>query len=180
MKLFSLKRSLCLVLSGMMTIGSPLMANGPVEVRTSDFTLNDGVLAGSVLNTSAQPVSGLNVHLLHGDKVVATAVSDENGQFAVRGLRNGNHVLQVGAVQQPVRFWGHQAAPPSSTSRMSIVVDEEVVRGQACGEGCDDGCGESIGAKMVSPCALLLIGGAVAAVLVLTLDDDDDDVPASP
>lgn len=180
MKLLSLKRSICLVLSGMMTIGSPLMANGPVEVRSSDFTLNEGVLTGSVLNTAAQPVSGLNVHLLHGDKVVATAVSDENGQFAVRGLRNGNHILQVGAEQQPVRFWGNQAAPPSSNLRMAIVVDEEVVRGQGCGEGCDDGCGHGMGAKLMSPCALLLIGGAVAATLALTLDDDDDNAPASP
>ena len=168
MKFTSLKKPLCLLLTGMISVGTPVMAAGPVEIRSSDVSLTDGVLAGTVLNTSAQPVSGLNVHLLHNEKVIASATSDENGQFAIRGLRNGGHVLQVGAVQQPVRFWGTQAAPPSAASKMAIVVNEEVVRGQQSG-----------GPNLLIP--LAIIGGAVAVTLATTLGADDPSAPpASP
>jgi hypothetical protein len=151
------------------------MASGSAEIRATDVTLaQPGLLKGSVLNASAQPVSGVPVHVLHGDTVVASATSDELGLFSVKGLRNGAHVIQVGDVQKPVRFWGSDTAPPASTSQMAIVVDDGIVRGQSGYNGSaiiNRGTG-----------ALLLIGGATAIVLATTLGNDDDSPvpPVSP
>ncbi len=169
MRFASFKRSLCLVLAGVLSAGTPLLAVGPVEMRSSDIAITDGLLVGTVLNTAAKPVAGLNVRLMHSDRVIATVTSDENGQFSVRGLRNGGHVLVVGDTRQAVRLWSEQAAPPTAVSGMAIIVDEEVVRGQECEP--------SMGALL--PVGLF-IGGAIAGTLAFTLHDQKDDQPASP
>ena len=184
MKIKSIRSGVSLLLSMAMLVGSPLLASETVAIRSSDYLLGqEGVLAGSVLNQSGLPVAGLPVQVLHGDHVIATAVSDEKGQFAVQGLRNGSHTVQLGASRQAVRFWSNTAAPPAAVSRMAIVVDEEVVRGQ-CGESCGEGCGEGFAGghhkAWGTAFGVLLIGGAVATTLALTLDDNDNAVVASP
>ena len=174
MKFKSIRSGVSLVLSMAMLVGSPLVASETVAVRSSDYLLGqEGVLAGSVLNQSGLPVSGLPVQVLHEDHVIATAVSDEKGHFAVQGLRNGAHKVQLGASQQPVRFWSNTAAPPTAVSRMAIVVDEEVVRGQ-CGESCGEGFAGGHRRGWGTAFGVLLIGGAVATTLALTLDDNQN------
>jgi hypothetical protein len=172
-----LRNAIRLFLAGLISVGAPIMAAAPVEIRSTDFTLaQQGILKGTVLNVSAQPVSGVPVHVLHNEKVVASATSDEQGQFSVQGLRNGAHVIQVGSVQQPVRFWGESTAPPASTSQMAIVVDEEIVRGQMGYQP-----GNMPGSMLTANTGiLLLIGGAVAIVLGTTLGADNDDSPVPP
>lgn len=172
-----LRNAIRLFLAGLISVGSPLMAADSVVIRSTDVTLaQQGVLKGTVLNVSAQPVSGVPVHVLHRETVVASATSDEQGQFSVQGLRNGAHVIQVGSVQQPVRFWGQSTAPPASTSQMAIVVDEEIVRGQM---GLPPGT--NVGNTLTQNTGvLLLIGGTVAIVLGTTLGADNDDSPIPP
>lgn len=143
----------------------PVSADQPVEMRSADVSLNHGVVVGTVLNRSALPVGNIRVHLIHRDTVIATAISDENGQFVVKGLRNGGHVLQVGANRQPVRFWSVQSAPPTVSNQMSIVVDEEVVRGQ---EESGSAANSVLGAIASNPAPLLLMGGAAAATIVVS------------
>jgi len=174
MKFKAMRTGVSLSLSMAMLVGSPLLASETVAIRSSDYLLGqEGVLAGSVLNRSGVPVSGLPVQVLHEDHVIATAVSDEKGQFAVQGLRNGPHKVQLGASQQPVRFWSNTAAPPAAVSRMAIVVDEEVVRGQ-CAEGCGEGFAGGHHGGWGTALGVLLIGGAVATTLALTLDDNEN------
>ncbi len=163
----SLRNGTCLLLAALLAVGSPAMAAEPVEIRSSDVALNaGGLLKGTVLNTAAQPVAGVAVNVLHEDKVVATATSNEQGEFSVKGLRNGAHVVKVGTTVQAVRLWGTDTAPPAAVENIAIVVDEAAVRGQ-------------MGGFIRSPAgALVLIGGVVAIVLVTTLDNND--APASP
>ncbi len=161
MKLISIRSGFNVTLSVVMLIGSPLLAADPTEVRTSDYRLGtNGMLTGSVLNQSGQPVSGLPVEVFHKDQRIAVAVSDENGNFAVDGLRNGPHTVKLGASRQAVRFWSTStAAPPTAQSAMAIVVDEAIVRGQALSRrGLAGG--------------VVLIGGAVATAIVLSNNDD--------
>jgi len=133
MKLSSIRREISVTLSLVMLMGSPLLATEPTDVRTTDYRLGtNGVLTGSVLNQSGQPVGGLPVEVVHRDQRIAVAVSDENGSFSVDGLRNGPHTVKLGASRQAVRFWSNSsAAPPTAQSGMTIVVDEAIVRGQA-------------------------------------------------
>lgn len=172
----SCRSGLCLLLAGLMLSGGPVLADGPVEVRSKDVALSDsGVLNGTVLNTAAQPVSDVAIQILHEEKVVASTKSDAEGKFAVRGLRNGAHVIQVAGVQQPVRFWGQDAAPPAALTQMAIVVPDDVVRGQAgylpiVSPGFYDS----------SAAAFLVIGAGVAITLGTTLGADDYEQPASP
>ncbi|MEJ7591965.1 MAG: hypothetical protein WKF77_10480 [Planctomycetaceae bacterium] len=181
MKLSSVRGGVSLLLATVMLVGSPVIASEAVVIRSSDYLLGqEGVLIGSVLNHSGLPASGLPVQVLHKDQIIATAVSDEKGEFAVQGLRNGQHTVKLGASQQSVRFWSNTAAPPAALSRMAIVVDEEVVRGQ-CGEGCGEGFAGGNRGAWGTALGVLLIGGAVATTLALTLDDNENAaVVASP
>lgn len=173
------RNCLSLLLSASLVSSSTLLASDTVAFRSSDCTLGqDGTLAGTVVNHSGQPVAGIHVHVLHQNRVVATVVSDPQGDFSVNGLRHGAHLLQIGATQEQVRFWSRDVAPPAAVAHMAIVVDEQVVRGQDCGESCGEGfCNSGMSWGAVG--GLILIGGAVATTLALTLDNDDDR-PASP
>ena len=171
MKFNSIRSSVCVALSMVMLVGSPVLAAEAVAVRSADYTLGQkGVLVGTVLNQQGQPAAGLPVQVLHDGRVIATAYSNEQGEFSVESLRNGIHTVQLGETQHPVRFWSNASAPPTAANRMAIVVDEEVVRGQ-CGEGCGEGGCRPRGLTWGTACGVLLIGGAVAATLALTLDD---------
>ena len=166
----------CFVLAGLMLVGRPVCAEGPTDIRAKDVALSEsGMLTGTVLNTAAKPVSDVAIQIIHEDKVVASTKSDAEGKFAVRGLRNGAHVMQVAGVQQPVRFWGQDAAPPAALSQMAIVVPDDVVRGQA---------GYlpivSPGFYNSSAAAFLVIGAGVAITLGTTLGASDYEQPASP
>lgn len=171
MKFLTARKALSLLLATIISVGNTAFAGSAVEIRSNDVSLNQGVLVGSVVNTSALPVSGIRIHLLHKETVVATAISDEKGQFVVKGLRNGGHVLQVGTTQQPVRFWSQQSAPPSSSTQMAVVVDEDVVRGQGCGE--DGACSSVLSSIGSNPLPLLLVGGAVAATIAISNSRSD-------
>lgn len=185
MRFKSIHSGVSVVLSMALLVGSPLLASETVAIRSSDYLLGqESILAGSVVNQSGLPVAGLPVQVLHKGQVIATALSDDKGEFAVQGLRNGQHTVKVGASQQSVRFWMSKAAPPTAVSRLAIVVDEEVVRGQ-CGESCAEGCGEGFAGgdhrAWKTAVGVLLIGGAVATTLALTLDDNNSSAaPGSP
>lgn len=176
---WTMRKSISLLLAGLISANSPVFAELPVEIRSTDVTLvQQGLLKGTVLNTSAQPVIGVPVHILHGEAIVASAVSDEEGQFSISGLRNGSHIIQVGSVQQPVRFWETTTAPPASTSHMAIVVDEEIVRGQ---QGFQPG--NTVAGTISSNLGMiLLIGGGIGIVLGTTMSADNysPKAPASP
>jgi hypothetical protein len=79
MKVLTAQKALALLLAGMISLGNTAFAGSAVEIRSNDVSLNQGILVGSVVNTSAMPVSGIRIHLLHKDTVIATAISDEKG-----------------------------------------------------------------------------------------------------
>lgn len=173
----SLRNGTCLLVAGMVSVGSPLMAGEPVqirsteEIRPSDIVLHHGgVLQGTVLNTEGQPVSGVTVKIGHNQNTVAKTLSNAEGKFAVKGLRNGAHMIEVGAKLRPVRLWETNTAPPAAIENVAIVVDEEAVRGQMFGGG---GRWPGSGIR-----AFVLIGGVAAITLGTTLDNDAR--PASP
>ena len=171
MKIRYIRNVVSIALSMAMLVGSPVLAAEAVAVRSTDYLLGQkGILAGNVVNQQGQPAAGLPVQVLHDGRVIATAYSNEKGEFAVEALRNGTHTVQLGGSQHSVRFWSDAAAPPSAVNHMAIVVDEEVVRGQ-CGEGCGEGGFRPSCLTSGTALGVLLIGGAVATTLALTLDD---------
>ena len=178
----SMRNSTSLLLAGLLSFGSPLVAGEPVQIGareqiySSDVVLhNGGVLHGTVLNTEGQPVSGVKVSILHKEISIAITVSNEEGKFAVKGLRNGAHTIEVGSKYQPVRLWGTNTAPPAAIENVAIVIDEEAVRGQMFGGGGSMPGGGFLGSRIGG---LMLVGGAAAITLATTLDNNA--TPASP
>lgn len=173
MKRRSLKSLIYCAVCGLLLSGVPVFAgNHPVRetqavVRVIDVTLeSQGTLIGTVLNGTAQPVAGASVQVMYGDKTVASAVSDASGQFTVTGLRSGTHAVHCAGNQQSVRFWGPDAAPPSSVTRLAVVVDgTTAVRGQT---------GNGIGNNLIP---FAIFGGVLGVTLGTTLGADD---PANP
>lgn len=172
------------VLIGML-VTAPVLADEPVQLRSRDVRLHSGSLSGVVLNRESHPVPGVVVNLMHGRNVIATATSDDNGNFAVHGLRNGGHVVSTGEEKELVRFWSSDVAPPNASARLIMVVDEQVVRGQmipaesfvAPGEGAV--AGNSMSGVLMNPFALaLMAGGAVGIVAIVAHNENDS--PASP
>lgn len=162
-----------------------VLAEEPVELRSRDVLLHSGSLSGVVLNRESHPLPGIQVRLLHGKQVIATATSDDNGNFAVHGLRNGGHVVATGDEKELVRFWNSGAAPPSASARLIMVVDEEVIRGQGFAE-CVEECGDTAATRksclsraLSNPTALLLLGGGAAGIVAIVAHNDND-APASP
>lgn len=167
----TIRKCICSLLAGSLSVGVPLFAGDPVGIRSADVALNTGgLLRGTVLNTAARPVSGISVSVLHDDKTVATVLSDEKGDFSVKGLRNGAHVVQAGTTHQIVRLWGTNSAPPAAVETIAIVVDDETIRGQSGG-----GIG---GLGRLGTWGL--IGIATAVTLGTTLGNDAKNSPASP
>ena len=83
MQFMTIKKSMCLLLASVITASTPAVAAETVNTTSTDVAISDGVLVGTVLNKEAKPVAGLNVQLLHETKVIASATSDEKGQFAI-------------------------------------------------------------------------------------------------
>jgi hypothetical protein len=163
-----------------------VLAEEPVELRSRDVLLHSGSLSGVVLNRESHPLPGIQVRLLHGKQVIAKATSDDNGNFAVHGLRNGGHVVATGEEKELVRFWNSGAAPPSASARLIMVVDEEVIRGQGFAEACVEECGDTAATRksclsraLGNPTALLLLGGGAAGIVAIVAHNDND-APASP
>lgn len=167
-------------------MGSPVFSSDAVQLRSRDVLLHSGSLSGVVLDREAHPVPRVPVRMFYGKQLIATVTSDENGNFAIHGLRNGGHIVNAGEEKTLVRLWTSDSAPPSAAARMVMVVDEEVIRGQGCADQCVDECGEgafsrkkSMCSVLTNPAVMLLIGGGVVGVVAIA-NHNDDDRPASP
>ena len=174
----SLRNGICLLLTGVLSVGSPLKAGEPHEIRSSDVVRNsDELLKGTVMNTAAQPIAGVEVSVLHKDKVVANSTSNDQGEFSFKGLRNGAYVVKAGSTRQAVRLWGTNSAPPAAIENIALVVDEETVRGQGALGALGAAGGGGIGAGTAAAAAAAAIGGYVVYDQVIA---DDSKTPASP
>jgi hypothetical protein len=162
MRKFMVGRLACLTAAVVITVGQPAFATSPAASRSADVTLAaGGVLNGTVVTSTAQPVSATKVTILHGDTTVAEAVTNEAGEFAVKGLRNGAHTVKLANATQPVRFWSASAAPPGANGKLVLVSSPRTVRAQ-------DGGGMGLVGTG------LLFGGALAVTLATTLNDKND------
>lgn len=147
---------------GMLLQGFTVTAADDKVIRTTDVILGtQGTLTGAVISPESQRIADATVKIYHEGALVATARTSENGEFAFRGLKKGPHTIQCSETTQNVRFWSGNSAPPSSVSRVAVVVDQSaVVRGQTNG----------LAAQAVP---LGIFGGALAITLATTLGRGD-------
>lgn len=160
-----------------------LFAQGPAAAtiapaaKAIDVKLNaHGALSGQVVSPQGQPIAGVAVAVANA-KAPTFAVTDQQGQFRLDGLRGGVHQLQIGNSVQTCRAWTAQAAPPSAVPGLLVVQDSRVVLAQHCGSpvACGlAGCKEALANPLV-------VGGLIAAAIAIpvAIHNADDDDPAS-
>lgn len=123
---------------------------------------NNGSFAGQVVDAQGTAIAGAEVVVVQNDQQVAATRTDGSGSFAINGLRSGVHQVASGSSVSVVRFWAPNTAPPSANSRVMLVADPTVARGN----------GGVVG-FLTNPWVL---AGAVAAAIAIpiALNNDDD------
>lgn len=177
-------------------ISSEAASAAPIAAMSSDIELRSGgVLLGQIVDAQGVAVVLAPVLITNGIQEVARAQTDEQGNFAVSGLRGGVYKIASAGHQGVYRLWSPQTAPPSASQGLMVVVPSDVVRGQ-CGCGVP-GCGTACGAVGGGRCCggggchgmgnwianhPLVTAGAIGAgiAIPLAVSDDNSTLPAEP
>jgi len=146
-----------------------------LQLRNVELS-EDGQLHGQVLTKSG--VAGIGTVKVHGSKDGQTAAqaveTDEQGRFAVKGLKTGTCVFTVGDDTFACRVWNHGTAPPKSLQTIAVVPTSGVVLGQNVDPYQKPGLRGKL-ASMTGTQKALLVGVIAAAIIIpIALDDDDD------
>lgn len=159
----------------------PALAASPVAVpaapAVADVALADGGLfTGKVVNAQGAPIAKTNVSLQQAGHEVAKTVTNEDGVFAVQGVRGGLYqVVSEGGVVS-YRLWAPNTAPPAANQTAMVVTGEAILNGQYM-PGCETGHGGGALAWVRNHPLLVAAGIATAIAVPLAIADDDD--PAS-
>lgn len=160
-------------------LAQPALAGSPVaQSAVADIALADGgLMTGKVVNAQGAPLSKKAVSLQQAGQEIATATTNEEGVFAVQGLRGGLYqVVSEGGVVS-YRLWAPNTAPPAANQSALIVTGQEILNGQY---GPQSGHGSGGGVMgWVREHPLLVAGGIAAAIAIPLAVADDDDDPAS-
>lgn len=155
-------------------------------VRTVDVQLDaHGNLSGDVVDRQGNRQAGVDVHVWQAGQPRARVVSDNQGRFAVRGLKGGVYQILTETGGLVVRLWQNRSGPPAAKSRL-MIVQGPVVRGQLgphphpLATRAQDGVGTglfggSITNALSNPWLVAgLVGVGIALPIAVANDDDDD------
>ena len=110
---------------------TPLLASATETPSILDVSLGDGAaLSGQVLDAQGAPLAQTTVTVRRFGADVASAVTDTQGWFSVRGLQGGVHEVTCGGSSAVCRAWTADASPPSANKSILIVAGGPVSRGQ--------------------------------------------------
>ncbi|HQX49485.1 MAG TPA: carboxypeptidase-like regulatory domain-containing protein [Planctomycetaceae bacterium] len=161
---------------------------GRQQVARDVELTSDGTLNGQIYTTEGRAVENAAVELRYQGVTVARAMTGNNGDFAVTGVRGGAHDLRVGAASTSVRLWKNGTAPAGSAENLVMAANENVVRGQAYDENgnpCNTCPPTGTGFGLIDVVTLAMLGTSVAAlVIAIDTNNEVDDLakrlPASP
>ncbi|MEN0111485.1 MAG: carboxypeptidase-like regulatory domain-containing protein [Planctomycetota bacterium] len=155
-------------------IAQPSLATAPVaSPAVADVALADGgVFVGKVVNGQGAVMADTTVSLQQAGQQIATAKTNEEGVFAVQGLRGGLYQVVADNGVVSYRLWAPNTAPPAANQSALIVTGDAVVSGQQYGQQ----GGGVLRWMRENP---LLVGAGVAAAIAIPIAVDDDDDPAS-
>ena len=106
-------------------------ASGESRPVVVDVALMDGgMLVGQVVDPQGAPLAKTSVSVWSQAKQIGVAVTDENGRFAVGGLRNGVYQVVAAEGHGAYRLWTPGVAPPSAQRGALLVAGKGAVRGQ--------------------------------------------------
>lgn len=159
------------------------VAAGPV---VADVALaQGGLFSGKVVNAQGAPLAKTAVSLQQAGVEVASTATNEEGVFAVQGLRGGLYQVVSEGGQVSYRLWAPNTAPPAANQSALIVTGQEILNGQYCntcppGQPVAGPHGHGGGVMgWVRQHPLLVAAGIATAIAVPLAVADDDDDPAS-
>lgn len=152
----------------------PALAASPVPASgVADIALGEGgLLTGRVVNAQGAPIVDTAVSLQQAGEEVAATVTNEEGVFAVRGLRGGLYQVVSDGGVVTYRLWAPNTAPPAANQAALVVTGQEILAGQYGPH--QSGGGGLMGWVREHP--LLVAAGIATAIAVpIAVADDDDD-----
>jgi hypothetical protein len=142
---------MCLTLA-LVLLASVAVAAEQTNPVISDVALQEnGVLKGQILNTTGIPQTKSQVAMIKDGKVIATAMTDTNGEFAVAGVIPGVYQIESPHAGGVYRVWAQRTAPPAAKSGVLMVGDTNVVR-----------------ANLFDPAYRQALNGAIAGAAIAT------------
>jgi hypothetical protein len=118
-----------MLLSPMTMAAAPLAAPSPTA--PSDVALGDGgILVGQVVDAQGVAVAMARVTLADHKQEIAQVRADQEGKFAVPGLRGGVYRISSRGQDAMYRLWAPRTAPPVAQQGVILVVGGDVIRGQ--------------------------------------------------
>jgi Carboxypeptidase regulatory-like domain len=110
---------------------TPAPASAAETPSIMDVVLGEGrALSGQVLDAQGAPLAQTLVTVRGSGSGVASAVTDAQGYFSVRGLQGGVYEVTSGGSSAVFRVWTAGAGPPSARKSVLIVAAAPVGRGQ--------------------------------------------------
>ncbi len=108
----------------------------PAPITISDLALGEGgMLRGQVVDPQGLPLASVAVAVAQQERVVATARTDQNGHFAIRGLPGGVYQVSAAEGEAVYRLWAPYTAPPAAQPAALVVSGNQLVRSQGPGSG---------------------------------------------
>lgn len=156
-------------------IAQPALATGPAAApAVADVALaGGGMFVGKVVNAQGAALANTSVSLQQAGQQIASATTNEEGVFAVQGLRGGLYQVVADGGVVSYRLWAPNTAPPAANQSALIVTGDAVVSGNH-GHG-----GHQYGVLRWMREHPLLVGAGIAAAIAIPLAVDDDDDPTS-
>lgn len=108
-----------------------------------------GRLYGQISDVQGMPQAAVQVAVIQNGTLVATALTDGNGQFEITRLPAGVYEVRTPESVRVYRAWAPGTAPPSARQGVLLVAGQQVVRG---------------GGMVASPYGLALIVAAAIAI----------------
>lgn len=135
----------------------------PISDIVDVSLMRGGVLAGRVVDAYGQGLLGVPIAVERAGSEVASAVTDESGNFRMPKLGGGVYQVLAGQTGQVVRLWSPGTAPPSAHDQLLVVGRKDTVLGQA-EPGPLGRSYESMRNWMANP---LIVGAIVAAAVAI-------------
>ncbi len=146
------------------------------QVQTTNASILDiglqseGAFAGRVVDHTGTPAKNAEVIVRQGTREISRTHTDDQGRFAVDGLRGGVYEVASGKTVGTYRVWQNDVAPPSAKEQALLILGENGTRGQF----------GAAGGGMVIIAAAVIASLIISAITLDRVNTIDDKLPTSP